>query len=1104
MNKLRWLLAIAVAVAVAPVAVTAQQAATITGRVTDQAGNAVGAATVSIKTINVGTQTGADGTYSLVVPAARLGAATAIGGTIPLTATRLGFASQTVNVRLQPGAAVTQNFQLGTDVLQLEGIVATGQGTQTTRERVTTAISTVTSQSIQQSKEVNVVSALAGKAPNVRVTASSGDPGAGTYIRIRDAASVVGGTQPLFVVDGTPIDNSSNATIGTTGGTAVTNRAADLNPNDVAEVQVLKGAAATAIYGSRGANGVVLITTKSGQAGATRATFSSEVGYNQVTNTVPLQQQYGRGLTAQVDDPNDLTNLSPSFTGSWGPPLADTVTTYDHADELYKNALRLDNNLTLSGGNDRTTYYLGIGRTDNNGVIRGNSDYTRNSVRLKGSQFFGSNIQITGNVAYAQTSADYIQQGSNTTGIQLGALRTPPEFNNLPYINPETGLQRSYRRPNPTSPNQSSGYDNPFFTANVGRNTSEVGRTFGNVAIDYAPVNWLKLNYTLGADYSSDDRVNLLPKSSATAPTGQLIRANFINNLIDSNLTATLSGTLRGNTVGNLTFGQNLNQEEFRQNLINTQNLLVNTAETDFSVDRTPNEYKYKTRTDGYFATGDLTFNDQFTLTATGRYDGSSTFGGSGQRFFYPSVGASWVFSKLPVFDNVGWLDFAKLRGSWGQAGRQPPVFSNATGYVVGTLTDGYISGINSIYANRQGIFRQGTQGNDRIKPEVKQEFEVGFDLALLRQRASLGVTYYNNTTSDVILDVPVPPSTGYNTQFKNAAKFTGSGWEMTLDGIPVQGQKFAWNINAQYARTRTCVKDLAGAEDTFLNGFTGSTVSLVSPEVTGSCQPFGVFFGDDFVRFGRGTSQPQYDASGTPVVDAQGNPVMVNIDEAYAGQPKGALYIGPDGFPRTDDQQRVVGDPNPDWTGSLRNTFTFFDNLRITGLLDIKQGGQVWNGTKGALYYFGTHAATLPMHGAGQTVTFGESYFPGYGENDYFPKAVGGPGVGQQVVLNWDTWGPGGIGTGFTGPMSQFIEDGGFVKLRDVSLSYTVNQPFIKRIGFNAIDLTVSGRNLYTWTNYTGIDPESNLTAQSTGRGLDYFNNPQSRSFIFTVNLNR
>ncbi|MBW3631212.1 MAG: TonB-dependent receptor, partial [Gemmatimonadetes bacterium] len=544
------------------------------------------------------------------------------------------------------------------------------------------------------------------------------------------------------------------------------------------------------------------------------------------------------------------------------------------------------------------------------------------------------------------------------------------------------------------------------------------------------------------------------------------------------------TGNLSDRLAGSFTVGQNLNHQEFSRNLLSTSNLFPGTQQADFGVDRVPNEYEYTTRTDGYFGTGEMTFADQLTVTGTGRVDGSSTFGGDGKRFFYPSVGASWAFTKLGAFDNVNWFDFGKLRASWGRVGRQPPVYSNTSGFTTGTIGDGYINGINTVYAGQTGVFAETQRGNPDIAPEVKTEREVGADLAFFGRRMSLGVTYYDNTTSDVILAVPTATSRGLLTEFKNVAEFDANGWELSLDLLPVQTRGFTWTVNTNYTTTETCVTELAGAENVYLNGFTGSTVSLVGPNAAGTrgCNPFGVFFGGDFVRFGRGT-----------LVDG------VDIDATYGGA-AGALYIAEDGFPIQDDQSRVVGDPNPDWTASIRNTFQIGSNLRLSALLDIRRGGDVWNGTKGALLYFGTHEESLPFHGEGSRRVFGQFALP----NGQTP-AVAGPGAGSEVTLNSLTWMLGGLGSGFTGPVSQFIEDGSFVKLRDVSVSYTLQQmAFMERLGIGSADITLSGRNLKTWTDYTGIDPESNLTGQSLGRGLDYFNNPQTRSFVISVNLNR
>jgi TonB-linked SusC/RagA family outer membrane protein len=1073
--------------ALAPSVAQAQQAARVTGTVTDAAGVPIANASVFIPSLNIGTVTRTDGTYTLTIPAARISA----GQQMQITAQAAARKSDTRPLTIQPGAAVTQDFRLGLDVLELEGLVATGQGITQQRKAVATTINTIDNTEIQQSREQNVVAALAGKAPNVNVTTSSGEPGAGSYIRIRGGKTINGDGQPLIVVDGVPIDNKSvniesigNGAPGNSNpvsGTVVGNRAGDVNPNDIASVEILKGPAAAAIYGSRAANGVVLITTKSGQSGQTRATYSFQYSRDDVNKLIPLQREFGFGVV-------DLNNPSVTRAAgirSWGGRLPEGTETFDHAGELFDTGHTFENNVSLSGGSERTTYYLSLGRADQDGVFKGpNNSYERNTVRLKADHRFLDNLTIGGNVSYAAVDMNALQTGSNISGLQLGALRTPPEFNNCRrdegfdcYLNPQ-GLHFSYRVRNPTRIAQSRGFDNPFWVLNEMPNTSDVGRVFGNVNLDYDPFSWLNVSYIAGADYSADERLTVMPKGSSTFPDGQVIRADLISEQYDSNLLVTLNYAGDYNLNGSLTLGQNLNQQEFSRYQVNGQNLIFGTDQLDFAIDRIPDEYRQKIRTDGYFAQANVNLWEQLFLTGALRLDGSSTFGGDDQRFLYPKASAAYDFTSLGGLDRF--LSFGKLRAAYGVAGVQPPVFSNISGFATGTINDGWISpnGLETIYAGFDGVVRQGTRGNEDIEPERTREFEVGSDLAFFDNRMALSVTYYDQHTTDAILAVPISPSTGFSFAWENAAEFTNKGWEATLDLIPVQMENFGWNVALQYGRNRSCVLDLAGAETAFLNGFSGGLgVELAAPErdeagnIT-KCHPFGSFVTDDFLRFGVGGTSDE----------------GVNIDEAFPGTPAGTLFIGPDGFPQYDGQLRVTGSPDPDWTGSIRNTLSIGRNLRVSGLIDISMGNDMLNGTRGALYSYGTHAFTREWHGAGK-----DTIFPGVG-----------PGQGQTAKLNWRTWGQNGLGNSFTGPSAQFIEDASYVKLRDISVSYTLDQPWMERFGFGTAEITLAGRNLKTWTDYTGIDPESNLTGQSLGRGVDYFNNPRTRSFVLGVTLSR
>ena len=1091
-----------------------QEPTSLTGLVSDEAGQPLGSAIVAIDAMNLGTLANERGRYLLIVPASRVRP----GQSVQVTASLIGRTSQTRTVTLQPGT-MNLDFSLASDPLNLEEIVVIGAGLTTQRARLGVSINSVRAEEIGRSQETNLVAALAGKAPNVEVTSSAGDPGAGAYIRIRGANSLLGANQPLMVVDGQPIDNSSrniedleSAGGGGTRGTVISNRGIDLNPNDIESVEILKGAAASAIYGSRAANGVVLITTKSGRPGVNEIQWRSSVTLDRVNKFVPLQTRYGQGI-GSFPGVSVLLGAPPgTFTEtgeicievfglplercnvSWGLEIPAGAPVYDHAGEIYQDGLRSDQYMSWRGGSETTTYYLGIGRLDQRGVIKGNQQYDRTTVRLRGSHAFRDDLRVSGNIAYTAGTGDFIQQGSNPSGIQLGALRTPPDFNNLPYLcpsdgNTETGAcapgqHRSFRRPNPQSLAESRGYDNPFWVANEMVNTADVGRTFGNISLQYEPFSWLSVDYMIGMDYAADERRTVLPKSSVDFQQGRMIRADLIDTEIDHNLVGTVRRDFTDWASGQFSVGQNLNQQEFRRFQVNGSNLILGTDELDFTVTRIPDEYREKVRTDGYFGQASVDLWQQLYVTAGLRYDGSSTFGGVSQRFTYPKASAAWDFSKYVAGTP---LSFAKARVAFGIAGKQPPVFSNVNSFETRRLTDIFLpeTGLETIYGGAEGVVSQTTLGNANIRPERTREIEGGLDFALFDDRLSIGVTYYQQNTTDAILRVDVPRSTGFIDKFANAARFENKGFEATAQVDVLNKNGIRWQLNAQWARNRSCVLDLAGTELVELSGLSGAVNAVVGPERDAAgnvtkCHPVGVFYTSDFVRFGRGIT-----------VGAE------SIDAAYPGWSTGDLYIAADGFPIQDAQNRVTGDANPDWTASIRNSVTIGSNLTISGLIDIKRGGQTWNGTQGALKFFGASKDTEPYHGAGKQEVFGQTYFADQG--------VGGPGAGEEVTLNWASWFINGIGSFFTGPGSQTIEDSGFVKLRDISVTYSIrDRPWLVRAGFSSLDLSVSGRNLKTWTDYTGIDPESNLTNQTLGRGIEYFNNPQTRSFAFTFTLTR
>jgi TonB-linked SusC/RagA family outer membrane protein len=1111
MRKL--LLSAITACALTASAAFAQSGTTVTGRVTSDAGVPLGGATVFIAGTNIGAQTNDDGSYTFVVPAAR-----ATGGSSTLTARVIGYTARSVSITLTPGGTVNQSFSLPINPFRLGEVVVTGAGMSTTREKLGVTINSVDSALIRRAAEPqNLISALAGKAPNVVVRTQSGEPGAGASVLIRGAASLTGTNQPLFVVDGQPIDNQTVSTAflavnggslgDRQGGTATPNRAADINPSDIEAIEILKGSAASAIYGARAANGVVLITTKRGHVGPTRISLSSTVNFDNARLVDFLQHDYAQGTVAggfpdAVATCGDTPDCAPrGGRTSWGAKLPAGTPTYDHMHELFRTGTTADNNLQVSGGNERTSFYSSMGLTNQIGVVEGpNNKYNRASFRLKGTQEVGSKITLSGNFNYVDARGNFVQHGNDVSGLLLGALRTPPAFNNLNFLT-ERGLQRPYRFPNPTSVEAfgcCAYYDNPFFVVNSPGNRSELGRTISNFNVDWRPLPWLTVKETLGGDYYSDSRLQALPLTSANDAAGSVIRAEQTNLVIDHNLIASATGSRGANLNGTLTVGQNLNSRRYRSLSGQGEGLIAPVPlAIENTVSQTGLEFKSLRHIESYFGQGELNLYNQLYLSAGVRNDGFSTFGASQRRHNFYKASAAWTLSSLlHGGDQTGLLSFAKLRAAYGETGREPDVYAalNALSTIV-QFGSGYGDALKSSVGGVPGITSSTRVGNPALRPELQREFEFGGDFGFLNQKIDLSVVGYNKRSNDVILPITVNAgSTGFLSAFRNTGALTNKGLEVALNARPFTSQNLAWEVGVQYGRNRGNVTDLGGAEIFDLQEGFGAS-SAEGADVLGYAP--GVIIGTAFVHCGRGIQ--------IPVPGIAGGLVAQDIDALCAATPggfkNGALFLAPDGLPITDPQVRVLGDPHPRYTMSYTSSLKIMNRVTLSGLLDLRKGGDVYNGTRGALYVFGTHIDTDRRSTQGQ---YGVNY-----DTKKYPN-VAGPGagvVGLQTPQDWERWmSIVGTGGGFSGPSEQFMEDGGFVKLRELSLTLNLDQPVLKRLtGFSSLDLRLSGRNLKTWTNYRGVDPEvNNAGSEYLTQGLDWFANPQTRSFVISFSLNR
>jgi TonB-linked SusC/RagA family outer membrane protein len=1091
------------------------QTGTIKGKITDkQTGETLPGATIVVEGTAHGAAADVNGNYTIEnVPTGRY----------QLVARYIGYQAETVIVDVKDGETTTQDFELAPSGYTTNPVVVTAIGTQESRAHVGTAVSSVAGQSLVLSGSNNVITDLAAKAPGVYTTETSGDPGAATRIVLRGIRSLQGDNQPLVVVDGEPVfsgtvgglnmNNSSGSAIGgnDVGGVTAMSILNSLNPQDIASVEIYKGPSAAAIWGSQGANGVIVITTKSGTFTPGKKVNISLRSNTQVDNLLrefPLQTQFGQGANGaymwnspfswgdQISARSGAADVR-SYSYAYAPITAkNSKTVYDHAGELFSPAVSEDYGATITGGDQSGNFYLDLDRLGQNGIVKANSSYNQTSIRTSVTRTFAQGLTIDLNAAYVNSSSDRIQQGSNISGLLLGAYRTAPDFNNLPYlvnyVSP-TGavtpaVQRTYRNGS-GNPASGMGYDNPFFTVYMNPTTIALDHLTGSSSISYDAADWLNFTYRAGVDYLTDrDNTELAPYD-ASQKLGQLIRNVNTAYMVNSDLMGRANHSFSDDFTSTLLVGFHLDNTQYDNTGIVGTDFIIPTAPPTLgnAASYAPGESKIITRNAALYGQLNLNFYKQLFFTLAGRDESSSTYGPDvPSLFFYPSASVAWEFTQLPMFKDNSILTYGKLRAAYGEAAVQPPAYSTNT-YVVANpvIGNGFGPGIGLQYYGG-GVVSSTTLGNSALGPEKTTESEFGLDLRLLDDRVAMSLTAYHDITTDAILGLNVAPSSGFSAINSNAAKLSNVGYEaqMTVDWL--RFGNFSWQTVGNWSTNHNIVYDLSGVTNVFLSGFTDPA----SEAVLG--QQVGVLYGTRWER----------NANGSITLGGGSNGLFPVGDAATPG---------------------VIGDPNPKYVASVSNTFRL-QRFTFSFTFDWKVGGQVWNGTKGALSYFGkagdqnwwttisaTQATTLlnydgytvaqmangedwglssmPASAAFRKNSDGTYSFRGYVHN------FGGGNVIVDESYFYD-----GPGSGFTGPAEQFIEDGSYVRLQQVSLSYSIP---LKTIGLESLQLSVIGRNLALWTKYTGVDPQANLTGPTNGQGLDYFNNPSVKTWIFSIAVN-
>ncbi len=1084
----------------------------IQGKVTDkQTGEVLPDAIVMVQKTSFGASADVNGKYSIVVPA----------GNYTLIARYLGYQSVTRDVQVKEGETITENFELLPSQLTMNPVVVTAMGGEMSREKMGTPVSSVSGDAIVQSGAHDPISGLEGKAAGVYTSETGGDPGAATRIILRGVRSLMSDNQPLVVLDGVPIFSSviyGENVNGAVGGVSAFSTLNDINPNDIQSVEIYKGPSAAAIWGSRAANGVIVIKTKSGSFSPNHKMHISlreNIQYDQLLRQEPLQTKFGQGANGAY-----MWNLP----FSWGDIIADrsgaadvlsnpkyayseilqknSKQVYNNANALYRKPISNEYGLTVSGGDQYQNFYIDIDRLDQKGIVLANQNYARTSIRADVSKTFSEHVTWHVNASYINSSTDRIQQGSNISGLLLGEYRTPPDFNNQPYlvnyvssggiITPDQ--QRTFRNSS-GDPSLGPGYNNPFFTVYEDPTNFKINRILASSDITYNPLYWLNFTYRAGVDYISNDNTSTLAYGDATSPSleGQYYNQSFSQYMVNSDLQGRAIHDFNSDFSSSLLLGFHIDQQQYNSIGIQASSFLIPTAPPSFQNTLTyvPRQYEYTIRNAAMYGQLDLSLYKQLFLSLSGRDESSSTYGTStAGLYFYPSASIAWQFTKLPLFEGNNILTYGKLRAAVGTAANQPPVYTSLTYYTGNpVIGNGWGSAIGLQYYGGGALINY-LMGNPNIGPEKTTETEFGVDLKLLNDRVSLGATYYIDNTTDAILDLQVAPTSGFQAIEKNAATLTNKGTELYAGIDWFQLGAFSWSTKVNWSANKNKVTNLSGVTNVALNGFSDPYSAAVLNE------PVGVLYGTRWDR--------QKDSNGNII-------------------PGSPLVLDENGFPQVAATPGVIGDPNPKWRMGLTNAFRF-RRFTLSVMIDFKQGGQVWNGTKGALSYFGTAGyqnwwttictkqATTLKNFDGFTVAemaqgqdWGLSKMPAsaafrknsdgtYSFRGYVHDFGGGPVIVDESYF-YD-----GPGSGFTGPSEQFIEDGSYVRLKEVALSYLLP---MSSFGIESLQFTLIGRNLVLWTNYTGVDPETNLTGPSNGQGLDYFNDPSIKTWIFSIRIN-
>lgn len=1031
-----------------------KKAVEIKGRIVDDKGQPLPGAVIKVKGTSKVTAADANGNFSFKD----------LSDAAVLVISYTGYIPQEVNV----GNKIAIEVSLKEDNQSLNTVVVVGYGTQQKKD-ITGSISSMNAQKIKDQPVVSLDQAMAGQMAGVQVTQATGAPGGGASVRIRGAGSLSAGNEPLYVVDGFPVTNDYNQR---------NNPLSTINPADIDNIQVLKDASATAIYGSRGSNGVVIITTKSGKSGGSKIDFNINTGVQQVERTLDVlnakefavyinearnnawvNSAPGRLIT----DPNTVrNNVMYNLPAIFADPESLGIGT-DWQKEIFRTAPMSNYQLSFSGGNEKTKYFLSGGYLTQEGIVL-NTDLKRYSFRLNVESQVNKSIKVGANItpSYTFSNQGLVEGNWQGGGIIQSALTAGP------HLSPYDG-NGNYTKITGQGIGTSE-VDNPLKIAKEYFHQQGNLRLLGTAFVDINMLKDLNFKTLVGVDLRNFEEdifnpsvINPNSVNATKLPTGTYVDSSSKNWL--SEFTLNYKKQLNKHSFDVLA-GYTIQKEKTDLTVLNGTNYandLVKTVNAAGLVTTSPGSGPQEWSLLSYLARINYSYNDKYLLTATFRRDGSSRFGGDNKWGSFPSISLGWRMSEEDFLKDVSWLSELRLRTSYGLTGNN---FIANYGSIGLTGIENYVFGASGGSVNN-GI-RLVSIENSLLGWERNKQLDLGLELSLLQNRFSMSFDYYRKTTSDLLLNVPVPTLTGYSNALRNIGEIKNKGFEFTITSRNIL-KEFKWttdfNISTNNIKVSALGPDgspILARQTTFAAGSTHITEIGAEPGSFYGYKVLGVYQNAD---------------------DVTNNAAFQNASGVRTSKPGQLKFADVDGDGViTANDRTTIGSPFPDFTYGMTNSFSY-KNFDFAFTLQGVQGFEVLNAAR---RFYGNYAGSYNVLSSTA--------------NGWKSESNPGDGVSPQIDRNFGAVGASSVVNSVT---SQFVEDGSFLRIRNITLGYNLPASVLRTLKVANARLSFTVQNAFTFTNYEGYNPEVSVEgANPLVPGVDSGGYPLSRTFMFGLNF--